>query len=76
MSALPLRRYRVVVLEWLSHKTVVEAASKEEAEATGLALWNEATEDHFSFEDSGIDSVIADELPQPRESGSFLRNRK
>lgn len=66
MSALPLRRYRVVVLEWLSHDTVVEASSKEEAEATALALWNEGTGDAFSFEDSGIDGVIADELPPVR----------
>ena len=33
MSALPSRRYRVVVLEWVS---------KEEAEAIGLDLWNQA----------------------------------
>lgn len=62
MSALPLRRYRVVVLEWLSHEAVVEASSKEEAEIKGLDLWNDAN-GSFSFEDSGIDGVVADELP-------------
>ena len=41
MSALPSRWYRVIVLEWLSHETV-EACSKEEAEAIGLDLCNEA----------------------------------
>jgi hypothetical protein len=63
MSALPSRRYRVVVLEWLSHTAVVEASSKEEAEAKGLDLWNAADGESFSFEDSGIDGVVADELP-------------
>lgn len=62
MSALPSRRYRVVVLEWLAHDAVVEASSKEEAEAKGLALWNEASGDHFSFDDSGIDGIVAEEL--------------
>jgi hypothetical protein len=42
MSALPSRRYHVVVLEWVSHKAMLEACSKEEAEAIGLDLWNEA----------------------------------
>lgn len=61
MSALPSKRYRIVILEWLSHKAVVEASSKEEAEAKGLDLWNQA-EGAFSFEDQGVDGVIADEL--------------
>ena len=42
MSALPSRWYRVVVLEWISPKAMLEACSKEEAEAIGLDLWNEA----------------------------------
>ena len=63
MSAFPSRRYRVVVLEWLSHEAVVEASSKEEAEIKGLDLWNDA-DGSFSFEDSGIDGVVADELPE------------
>lgn len=61
MSAFPSRRYRVVVLEWLSHTAVIEASSKEEAEAKALDLWNEA-DGSFSFEDQGVDGVIADEL--------------
>ena len=61
MSAFPSRRYRVVVLEWLSHTALIEASSKEEAEAKGLDLWNEA-DGSFSFEDQGVDGVIADEL--------------
>jgi hypothetical protein len=61
MSALPSRRYRIVVLDWLSHETVVEASSKEEAEAKGLDLWNQA-DGSFSFEDQGVDGVVGDEL--------------
>jgi len=63
MSALPLLRYRVVVLEWLSHVAVIEASSQAEAETKGLNLWNEA-DGSFSFEDQGIDGVIGDELPE------------
>jgi hypothetical protein len=62
MSTLPLKRYRVVV-EWLSHVAVIEAASKEEAETKGLDLWIETDMTAFSFEDQGVESVIADELP-------------
>ena len=51
MSALPSRRYHVVVLEWVSHKAMLEACSKEEAEAIGLDLWKR-----------GGHGVIADEL--------------
>ena len=61
MSAFPLRRYRVVYLACLSHKAVVEASSKEEAEATALALWNQA-DGSFALEDQGADGVVADEL--------------
>lgn len=61
MSAFPSRRYRVVVIGWLSHMAVVEASSQEEAEAKGLNLWT-AADGFFSFEDSGIDGVVADEL--------------
>ena len=33
MSVPSLKAYRVVVIEWLSHKAIIEAASPEEAEA-------------------------------------------
>jgi hypothetical protein len=62
MSAPALKRYRVVVLEWLSHVAVIEAASKEDAEAKGLELWNKVDVEGFDFDDSGVDGVIADEL--------------
>jgi hypothetical protein len=57
----PLRRYRVTVIEWLSHKTIVEAHSSEEAEAKGLKIWADG-EEGFSFDDQGVDGAVADEL--------------
>jgi hypothetical protein len=57
------KTYRVVVVEWLSHKAVIEATSAEEAEAQARELWaNNAEHDAFSFEDSGIDGVTAEEV--------------
>ena len=64
MSALPLQRYRVVVLEWLAHETVIEAADSEEAEWKGLALWEDGHREQFSPYDGGVDDVIADDLPE------------
>jgi len=63
MSALPSRRYRVVVLEWLSHVAVIEATSAEEAEAKARELWSSNDETQaFSFNDSGIDGVQVEAL--------------
>jgi hypothetical protein len=42
---------------------VIEASSQAEAETNALDLWNQA-DGSFSFEDQGIDGVIADELPE------------
>jgi len=64
MSALPSRRYRVVVVEWLSHVGVIEATSKEAAKARALEIWGTETESGtFTFEDSGVSDVMIDELP-------------
>jgi hypothetical protein len=53
----------VVVLEWLSHAAVIEATSAEEAEAKAMELWSSNDETQaFSFNDSGIDGVRAEEL--------------
>jgi hypothetical protein len=62
MSAPALKRYRVVVLEWLSHVAVIEAASQQEAEAKGFELWNKDDVQSFDFDYSGVDGVTADEL--------------
>jgi DpnD/PcfM-like protein len=57
------KTYRVVVVEWLSHKAVIEATSAEEAESQARELWaNDAEHDAFNFEDSGIDGVTAEEV--------------
>lgn len=56
-------QYRVVVIEWLSHKAVIEAASPEDAEAEARRLWDQNAEMQlFSFEDSGIDGVVVEEI--------------
>jgi hypothetical protein len=63
MSAPHLKRFRVVVLEWLSHDAVIEATDEAAAEAEARRLW--ATNDEhqlFSFDDSGIDGIQVEEV--------------
>jgi hypothetical protein len=55
------RRWRVTVIEWLSHKAVIEADTAEEAEAKAEQLWAEDME-AFSFSDGGLDGVVVDEM--------------
>jgi len=62
MSA-SLKAYRVVVIEWLSHKAVIDAASEADAEIIARCLWaNNAEHQMFRFEDSGIDGVTVEEV--------------
>jgi hypothetical protein len=62
MSAIPLKRYRVTVLEWLAHYAVIEATDAEAAEAEARRMWEENAEHEvFSFRDSGIDGVDVEE---------------
>ncbi len=57
------QRYRVTVLEWLSHDAIIEASSREAAEAEARRLWDQNAEgEHFQFRDSGIDGVEVDPL--------------
>lgn len=57
------KSYRVTVIEWLSHKAVIEAEGPEQAEAKGRQLWADNAEHAvFAFEDSGIDGVMVDEV--------------
>jgi len=57
------KTYRVVVIEWLSHKAVIEATGADEAEAKARELWaNNAEHQIFKFEDSGIDGVTVEEV--------------
>jgi hypothetical protein len=63
MSAPALKRFRVVVVEWLSHDAIIEAPDATAAEAEARRLW--ATNDEhqlFSFDDSGIDGVQIEEV--------------
>jgi hypothetical protein len=63
MSALPLKRFRVVVIEWLSHDAVIEAPTAQAAEAEARRLWDENAEHEvFSFDDSGIDGIQVEEV--------------
>jgi hypothetical protein len=58
-----LKTYRVVVIEWLSHKAIIRAESAQHAEAEARRMWAENNEhDVFRFEDSGIDGVDVEEV--------------
>ena len=63
MTTTSVKRYRVVVIEWLSHKAIIEAASPEEAESEAYRMFADNS-DHqvFQFDDSGVDGVTVDEL--------------
>ena len=63
MSTLPLKRFRIVVIEWLSHDAIIEAPSAQAAEAEARRLWAENAEHEvFSFDDSGIDGIQVEEV--------------
>ncbi len=63
MNAPSLKTYRVVVIEWLSHKAIIEAASPEEAESKAARMFADNCEhDVFHFDDSGIDGITVEEL--------------
>jgi hypothetical protein len=56
------RKWRVTVIEWLSHVAVIEADTAEQAEATAQQLWaDNAEHDVFRFSDSGLDGIVVDE---------------
>ena len=63
MIAPTLKRFRVVVIEWLSHDATIEAPDAVAAEAEARRLWaDNAEHEVFSFDDSGIDGVHVEEL--------------
>jgi len=63
MSAPSLKRYRVVVVEWLSHDATIEAIDAVAAEAEAQRLWASKDEHElFSFDDSGIDGIQVEEV--------------
>jgi hypothetical protein len=52
-----------VVIEWLSHKAIIEAARPEEAETKASEMFADNSEhDVFRFEDSGVDGITVEEL--------------
>lgn len=56
MTTLP--RFRVTVIEWLSHDAILEAPDAAAAEAEARRLWAENAEHEvFRFRDAGIDGV-------------------
>ena len=58
-----LKRFRVVVIEWLSHDAVIEAPDAIAAEAEAQRLWALSDEHQlFSFDDSGIDGIHVEEV--------------
>lgn len=57
------RRFRVTVIEWLSHDAYIEATTPEAAEEEALRLWAEGNEtETFSFNNSGVDGVVVEEI--------------
>jgi hypothetical protein len=58
-----MRRFRVVAIEWLSHRAEIEATSPEAAEAQARELFtNNAEHEVFAFEDSGLDGFVIEEV--------------
>ncbi len=63
MSSAALKSYRVVVIEWLSHDAVIEAADECAAEAEARRLWTTNGEHQlFCFDDSGIDGIMVEKV--------------
>jgi hypothetical protein len=61
VSALPSRRYRVTVIEWLPHVAIIEATSVEQAEEIALAIrGTDAESERFLFEDGGVSDVTVE----------------
>ena len=57
------KTYRVVLIEWVSYKTFIKAASAKHAGRIARDLWSaNAEHEWFHFEDSGIDSVTVEEI--------------
>ena len=57
------KRYRVVVIEWLTHDAIIEASDASAAEAEARRLWaTNAEHQLFSFDDSGIDGFEVEEV--------------
>ncbi len=63
-ESLGTRRYRVAVIEWISYAAEIEAESMADATSKARRLWMEDEGGKlFSFESSGSDGAVAEELP-------------
>lgn len=59
----PKHKYRVTVIEWLSHTVLIEAEDRDEATEEARRLWlDKDVHDRFEFEDADLETVIADEI--------------
>jgi hypothetical protein len=53
-----VKHFRVVVVEWLAHEALIAAADAASAEEQAWQLWaDNAEQQSFSFDDSGIDRI-------------------
>jgi hypothetical protein len=69
MSAPTLKRYRVTVIEWLTHSAIITPTGTSAAEHGARRMWHENAEhDVFRFIESGIDGVQVEELDQAGDS--------
>lgn len=59
-----LKRFRVTVIEWLSHVIILDAKDAAAAEDLAAHLWSELGGDAFRFSDQGIDGFHADEIAE------------
>lgn len=58
------KRFRVTVLEWLSHVIVVDAADAKVAEEMAARFWFEGCGDAFRFRCQGTDGFQVDEIEE------------
>lgn len=56
------KRFRVTVIEWLSHVIILDAPNAETAEDMADTLWSEVGGDAFRFMDQGLDGFQVEEI--------------
>jgi hypothetical protein len=77
LSAPALKTYRVEVIEWLTHRAVIEAESAERAKEQARRLWAESAEvEVFHFWGDGVDGVMVEEIHPERRRDFQLHDRR
>ncbi|MGE0371638.1 MAG: hypothetical protein AB7G40_05520 [Hyphomonadaceae bacterium] len=56
------KRFRVTVLEWLSHVIILDAADANAAEELAGVMWSDLGGDAFRFSDQGLDGFQVEEI--------------